>query len=92
VLLTQVANGKIFSQKSFKYFVWTPLGSRVKHKDAIFASIALTPVANLLLVFLTFNGNNIRLPHLKVEFSTGTNDTSITGGKFTAYASHRTFC
>ncbi len=27
--LTPVAKGKIFNQKSFHYFVWTPLGSRV---------------------------------------------------------------
>jgi hypothetical protein len=29
VLLTPVANGKIFNQKNFKYFIWTPLGSKV---------------------------------------------------------------
>ncbi len=29
VLLTPVANGKIFNQKNFKYFVWTPLGNKV---------------------------------------------------------------
>ena len=29
VSLTPVANGKIFNQKNFNYFVWTPLGRRV---------------------------------------------------------------
>ncbi len=29
VSFTSMANGKIFNQKSFKYLVWTPLGSRV---------------------------------------------------------------
>jgi hypothetical protein len=29
VSLTLVANGKIFTQKSFHYFFWTSLGSRV---------------------------------------------------------------
>jgi hypothetical protein len=59
---------KIFSQKSFKYFVWTSLGStcRVKHKDAIFALIALLAVGSLILFPL---------------FATGHTDTS---GKSTA--------
>jgi hypothetical protein len=48
---------KIFSQKSFKYFVWTPLGSRVKHKDAIFALMALLAIGSLILFPLFATGH-----------------------------------
>ncbi len=62
VLLTPVANGKIFNQKNFNYFVWTPLGSRVniyidfclqvhfKESAAWYCfhpPVSLTPVKNL---------------------------------------------
>ncbi len=40
VPLTPVANGKIFNQRSFKYFVWTPLGSRVNLKIIFFFKYA----------------------------------------------------
>jgi hypothetical protein len=52
VSLTQVANGKIFNQKSFNCFIWTPMGCRANIKinfilQVHLLPVSLTPVANL---------------------------------------------
>jgi hypothetical protein len=40
VLLTPMANGKLFNQESFNYFVWIPLSRRV-NIDKYFPSNSL---------------------------------------------------
>jgi hypothetical protein len=70
MLLTPVANEKTFNQKSFKYFVWTPLTLA-----AILPLVSTTPtvpVTNLLLVSLILVAN---LPPVLLTQVTGDVDT-----------------
>jgi hypothetical protein len=81
---------KIFKQKIFNYFVWTPLGSRVN----IYKLVQLTRAANLPLVSLmpcrwqlatgvVDSGGKFAAGIVDTggKFATGINNTSETGGK-----------
>jgi hypothetical protein len=64
-----MANKKIFNQKSFKYFVWIPLGSRYKKIDTFFFKFTLRCKHSDIVPFI---------------ITTGINDTTSIGGKFTS--------
>jgi hypothetical protein len=63
---------KVFNQKSFHYFVWTPLGSRV---DKFFPS---TSRVSSLILFPSFATGVV---DTSGKFTAGVNDTSGTSGK-----------
>ncbi len=76
--LTPVANRKIFNQKNFHYFFWTPLGSRV--------SILINFVFKFILSCQQFDNYSHCLPPVSTtlaklveKFDAGVVDT---GGKF----------
>jgi hypothetical protein len=76
--------GKIINQKSFKYFVWTPLGSRVNIKINFFSFPSLlSDVSSLILLplFAMTPVGHQRQPFITGgKYATGINDTSGTSG------------
>ncbi len=85
VSLTPVANWRIFNQKFFNYFVWTPLGSRVN----IYINFCLQVHLKVSAVWYCFH----YLPPVSLlpggKFATGINNTSKTGGKICRCRWHR---